>query len=157
MPRSCSDCGCLVESGVRIAMCDRPNCCCTALPAGVALEGMAAALRDAFESRDLTRFGALLADEARWGEDDAPNQCRSRTEVVATFQRLIDDGVGGHIMDLQTGPAGILLHLRIHWPDRSSRAGRDEVFHLYRVHDGRIIEIRPYDDREAAERALSAI
>ncbi len=118
---------------------------------------MAAQVRGAFESRDVTKFGALLADDARWGDDDAPNKCRSRTEVVETFQSLIDDGVGGEVAHLTTGPAGILCHLRILWPDPAIRTGRDEVFHLYRVHDGRIIEIRPYDDREAAETALSLI
>ncbi len=118
---------------------------------------MAAALRAAFDSRDLTSFGALLADGARWGEDDAPNRCRSRAEVAATFQRLIDDGVEGQVADMQTGPAGILCHLRIHWPGRASRSGPEEVFHLYRVRDGRIVEIRPYADREAAERDLSVI
>ena len=118
---------------------------------------MAVQIRGAFESRDMTTFGALLADDARWGDDDAPNKCRSRAEVVATFQRLIDDGVGGEVVDLKTGPAGILCHLRIHWPDWATQTGRDEIFHLYRVHDGRIIEIRPYDDREAGEAALSVV
>ncbi len=118
---------------------------------------MAAQLRGAFESQDLTKLGALLAEDARWGDDDAPNKCRSRTEVVATFQRLIGEGVAGEVADLRTGPAGILCHLRIHWPDPASRPGSDEVFHLYRVHGGQIIEIQPYDDREAAETALSAI
>ncbi|MDA8309156.1 MAG: nuclear transport factor 2 family protein [Actinomycetota bacterium] len=118
---------------------------------------MAAQLRSAFDARDMTTFGALLAEDAVWGDDDAPNTCRSRAEVVATFQRLITDGVGGEVADLKTGPAGILCHLHIHWPEPGSRRGRDEVFHLYRVHDGRIVEIRPYDDREAAENALSVV
>ncbi len=154
---SCADCGCLVEAGVRVSTCDGPGCCCTALPTSDALERMAAQLRSAFDARDMTTFGALLAEDAVWGDDDAPNTCRSRAEVVATFQRLITDGVGGEVADLKTGPAGILCHLHIHWPEPGSRRGRDEVFHLYRVHDGRIVEIRPYDDREAAENALSVV
>jgi ketosteroid isomerase-like protein len=154
---TCADCGCLVETGVRVFTCTGPNCCCMGLPTREALEGMAAQLRGAFDARDLTMFGALLAEDARWGDDDAPNKCRSRADVVATFQRLIDGGVAGEVADLKTGPAGILCHLRIHWPDPGSSPGRDEVFHLYRVRDGRIVEIQPFDDREAAETALSVI
>ena len=154
---TCADCGCLVEAGIRVSTCDGPSCCCLALPTREALEGMAAQLRDSFEAQDMTAFGALLAEDARWGDDDAPNKCRSRADVVATFERLIGDGVAGEVADLKTGPAGILCHLRIHWPDPATRPGRDEVFHLYRVHDGRIIEIRPYDDREAGETALSVV
>lgn len=154
---TCADCGCLVEAGVRVSTCDGRNCCCRALPTRGTLEGIAAQLRGAFEARDMTAFGALLAEDARWGDDDAPNKCRSRAEVVATFQRLIADGVVGEVADLKTGPAGILCRLRIHWPDSGSRSGRDEVFHLYLVDDGRIIEIRPYDDRDAGETALSVV
>ena len=80
---------------MRVSTCDDPNCCCTALPTREALEGMAAQLRGAFEARDMTTFGALLAEDVRWGDDDAPNKCRSRAEVVETFQTLIDEGVGG--------------------------------------------------------------
>lgn len=154
---TCADCGCLVEAGVRVSTCDGPNCCCTALPTREDLEGMAAQLRRALEARDLSAFEALLAEDARWGDDDAPNKCRGRAEVIATFQRLIASGVTGEVADLKTGPAGVLCHLRIRWPDPGSHPGRDEVFHLYLVRDGRIIEIQPYDDREAAETALSVI
>lgn len=154
---TCADCGCLVEAGVRLSTCDGPSCCCSALPTSEALDDMAAQIRVAFESRDMTSFGALLADDARWGDDDAPNKCRSRAEVVETFQGLIDAGVSGEVMDLKTGPSGVLCHLRIHWPDAAGRTGRDEIFHLYRIRDGRIIEIRPYDDRDAGETALSVV
>ncbi len=94
---ACADCGCLVEAGVRVSTCAGPGCCCSALPTSEALADidMAAQVRGAFESRDPKRFGALLADDARWGDDDAPNKCRSRAEVVETFQTLIDEGVGG--------------------------------------------------------------
>lgn len=118
---------------------------------------MATEIRTAFEARDIARFGALLAEDARWGDDIAPNKCRSRGEVVATFQRLLAEGVGGEVADLKTGPAGILCHLRIHWPDSSAHVGRGEVLHLYRVRNGRITEIQPYDDASEAEAALSAV
>ena len=105
----------------------------------------------------MTMFGALLAEGARWGDDGAPNRCHSRAEVVATFQRLIDAGVAGEVLELKTGPAGVLCHLRARRPGRPGPTGRYELFHLYRARDGKIIEIEPYDQREAAEAALSVI
>jgi hypothetical protein len=29
---ACADCGCLVERGERVAVCDDPQCCCVSLP-----------------------------------------------------------------------------------------------------------------------------
>lgn len=114
-------------------------------------------IRAAFEARDIARFGALLADDARWGDDTAPNKCGSRGEVVATFRRLLAEGVRAEVADVKTGPAGILCHLRVRWPDPSAHAERDEVLHLYRVRDGRITEIEPYDDDVMAQATLMSI
>ena len=115
---------------------------------------MAAQITAAFQARDMAAFGALLADDVRWGDDEAPGKCRTRGEVIATFQRLLAEGVRGEVGEAKTGPAGVLCRLRIHWPDPGIRS-RDQVFHLYRVRDGQIAEIKPYDDRSAAETALA--
>ncbi len=104
----------------------------------------------------MASFGSLLAPDARWGDDEAPNKCRSRGDVIATFQRLLADGVGGEVTETQTGPAGVLCHLRINWPNPTDQVRRDAVLHLYRVRNGQIVEIEPYDDRSAAEAALSS-
>ena len=153
---TCADCGCVVDRGVRLSTCGNPACCCRALPRREELDAMAAEIRAAFQARDLTRFGALLADDARWGDDTAPNRCRSRDEVVATFQCLLAEGVDGAVADLEIGAAGILCHLRIQWPGPSADWRRDEVFHLYRVVDGQISEIEPYDNADEARAGLAA-
>lgn len=155
MVMSCADCGCLVERGVRVTSCDRPTCCCSELPTREALDEMATEIRGAFESLDIARFGALLADDVRWGDDTAPNKCRTSAEVVATFERLLADGVRGEVADLKTGSAGILCRLVLRWPDEPVHLGRDEIFHLYRVRGRRISEIEPYDSASEAEAALS--
>ncbi|HLI16089.1 MAG TPA: nuclear transport factor 2 family protein [Acidimicrobiales bacterium] len=119
------------------------------------LEVLAARLRDALVSHDLGRFGALLADDARWGDDEAAHPCRSREEVVATFRRAIDSGASGEVVGVRTGPGGILLELRVRWPPGAGRPDRD-VFHLCRVREGRISEIEPFAERAAAQAALAA-
>ncbi len=157
MTMACADCGCLVERGVRVSTCGAGDCCCIALPTSQSLHEMTAKITAAFEAGDITAFGALLADDVRWGDDEAPNKCRTRGDVIATFQRLLAEGVRGEVSEAKSGPAGILCRLRIHWPHPAGRQTRDEVLHLYRVRNGQIVEIEPYDDRSAAEAALASV
>jgi ketosteroid isomerase-like protein len=156
MPMACADCGCLVEHGVRVSTCGTEGCCCGTLPTRQSLDGIAVQITAAFAERDMESFGRLLANDARWGDDDAPNRCHTRGEVIATFQRLLAEGVGGEITETMTGRAGILCHLRIDWPGPGESGRRNEVLHLYRVRDGQIVAIEPYDDRLAAETALAS-
>lgn len=156
MSIACADCGCLVELGVRVATCDDGGCCCSTLPTRQSLEEIAARVAAAFGQRDIESFGSLLADDARWGDDDAPNKCRTRADVVATFERLLAEDVSGDVTETKIGRAGILCHLRIDWPAPADSHRRSEVLHLYRVRDGQIIEIEPYDDQLEAEAALAS-
>lgn len=153
---SCADCGCQVQRDVRADVCGREGCCCRDLPTQQQLDDIAAGVKAAFEARDMVTFGELLADDARWGDDDAPSKCRTRSDVIATFQRLLGEGVGGEVTETKTGPAGILCRMRIHWPSADIRERRDVVLHLYRVRNGLIVEIEPFDDQTAAEAALAA-
>jgi len=109
----------------------------------------------AFTTRDLTAFGALLADDARWGDDDTPNRCRSRREVVATFDRLLREGVGGEVVETRTGPRGVMCRLRVDWPSTTDDPRHETLYHVYLVRDGRITEIRRYDDPTSAVEALA--
>lgn len=74
----CPQCGCIKESGLRVAACGDPDCCCQQIATRTGLERIAAELLAAFEARDMEAFGALLADDARWGGDTIPNRCRNR-------------------------------------------------------------------------------
>ena len=53
------------------------------------MDRVAAQIQSAFATKDLDALGRLLAPDARWGDDDNPNKCRSRSDVVATFDRLL--------------------------------------------------------------------
>lgn len=154
MLMACADCGCLVDQGLRVSACGMAGCCCSTLPTRQALDQITAQIVAAFADRDLEAFGRLLADDARWGDDEAPNKCGSRGEVVATFQRLLAEGVGGAVTGTTAGRAGILCHLRIDWPDSADSFRRHEVFHLYRVREGQIVAIEPYDNKLSGESAL---
>lgn len=156
MEMFCADCGCLVDRGVRISSCGKPGCCCLDLPTRASLETLAEEIRTAFATRNLADFGALLAEDARWGDDEHPNRCRSRADVIAAFDRLLRDGVGGAVTETATGPAGVLCRLRVEWPDPADRTRGEAFYHLYRVRDGRIAAIQRYDDRASALEALGS-
>ncbi len=111
-------------------------------------------LQRAFAAKDLDLLGSLLADDARWGDDDAVNKCRGRDQVVGTFSRLLDEGVDGRVEECRAGPNGVLCKLRVDWPGSGDRSQRESLFHLYVVRDERIVEIRRYDDYDSALEAL---
>jgi ketosteroid isomerase-like protein len=111
-------------------------------------------LREAIAGRDLQSFGGLLADDVRWGDDDNPRRCRSRADVLATFGRLLDEGVGAEITELTEGRYGVLCGLEVEWAAGTDRPGGRRLFHTYLVRDGKIAEIRRYDDRPSAAEAV---
>jgi ketosteroid isomerase-like protein len=152
---ACAQCGCVVDRGLRLVPCGDGACCCRALSTRASLEALAAQVGEALGSRDLDAFGEVLAEDVRWGDDDAPNACRTRAEVLGVFSSFVEDGARGEVSDLEVGPAGVLCLLRVHWPEATGRGRRTELFHLYRVRDGRIVEIEPFDERDAARAALA--
>jgi ketosteroid isomerase-like protein len=111
-------------------------------------------IRSAFANRDFDSFGELVADDARWGDDDHPNRCRGRRDVLANYRRLVDQGVTGDVAETKTGPAGVMCELRVEWPGGADRSGPTTLFQVFLVRDGRIVEIRGYDDRESAFEAI---
>ncbi|TAN27492.1 MAG: nuclear transport factor 2 family protein [Actinomycetota bacterium] len=115
---------------------------------------LAEQVREAFAARDLQAFGALLSDDVTWGDVDMPRGCRNRTEVLTTLNSLLDKQVDGRITELETGEAGILCGLAVEWPKDDPRAGDTELFHVYMVRDGKIYQIRRYDDRDSAAAAV---
>ncbi|MHB1519572.1 MAG: nuclear transport factor 2-like protein [Acidimicrobiales bacterium] len=79
-------------------------------------DDLAHRLRAALDSRDLDAFGTLLSDDVRWGSDDHPRACRNRSDVLATFARLMSEGAEGVITELAVGAKGILCGLAVAWP-----------------------------------------
>ncbi|MHB1969473.1 MAG: nuclear transport factor 2 family protein [Acidimicrobiales bacterium] len=155
MVTTCAECGCLVERGVRVAACADDACCCSHLSTREALDHLARAVRTALSEGDLEGFGSLLAPDVRWGDDDAPNRCRSRDDVVSTLRGALERGVNGSLGEVETGPAGVLAHLVVTRSDAPEKS-RD-LYHLYAVRAGRISEIVPYSSRADAAAALAAI
>ncbi|HEY1990604.1 MAG TPA: nuclear transport factor 2 family protein [Acidimicrobiales bacterium] len=109
-------------------------------------------IRQAYSTRNLDALGPLLAEDVTWGDPGHPRSCRNRSDVLATFSRLMADGVDGEVTELSQGATGLLCGLAAHWPDGAGEPERN-VFHVYRVQDGLITRIDRFDDRDSAAEA----
>ncbi|HWE71483.1 MAG TPA: nuclear transport factor 2 family protein [Acidimicrobiales bacterium] len=110
-------------------------------------------IRRAYSTRDLGVLAPLLADDVTWGDPAHPRGCRSRSDVLATFSRVMADGVDGEITELSEGSEGLLCGLAVQWPDEHPRSDDRALFHVYRIRDGLISRIERYDDRDSAAQA----
>ena len=104
-------------------------------------------VRTAYESRDLAALGPLLAEEVTWGDPGTPGACHCRDEVLAAFGRLKEAGVAAELLSVRDGPGGVVVHLGLAGGQR---------WQALSVRDGRIVEIRGYDDASSAQEAVGA-
>jgi hypothetical protein len=148
----CADCGCIVDQGVRLVPCNTTDCCCADLPVRT-LDDVAEILTSAFAEKDMDALGRLLADDAHWGDDDHPNKCRSRSDVLATFNRLLGEGVDGTVTETIVGPGGVAVLLHVQWPNPGDGRGVN-FYQAYLVRGGLVTEIQRHDDRKSAAEAV---
>jgi len=154
MEMYCAECGCLIDHGARVVPCASASCCCRDLRVRHRTVGeVNSALQSAFANRDLAALGRLLASDARWGDDDHPNKCRSRSDIVATFERMLGEGVDGRVSESVTGSKGIALKLHVRWPNPGEGRGVD-FWQSYIVSAGVVTEIQRHDDRRSAVAAI---
>jgi ketosteroid isomerase-like protein len=109
----------------------------------------------AFATKNLDAFGDLLADDARWGDDTHPRRCRSRADVIATFSRVMTEGVDGEVAEVVVGRNAVMCRVEVRWPQPGDNRSGVDFWHVYLINDGKISEIRRYDDRDSALEALA--
>jgi ketosteroid isomerase-like protein len=115
-------------------------------------KSLATKLERAYSTGDLEKVAPLFAEDIRWGDKELPWKCRGRSEVLATFSRFMARGVTADVTEMKTGTKGVLVGLRVRWPDQATNHDR-VLFHVYLVQDDEIAEIQRYDDRRCAARA----
>ena len=117
------------------------------------MDQVAAQIQSAFATKELDALGRLLAPDARWGDDDHLNKCRSRSDVVATFDRLLAEGVDGSVTEAVIGSNGVAVLLHFQWPNPGEGRGVN-FYQSYIVSHGVVTEIQRHDDRRSAVAAL---
>ena len=75
--------------------------------------------------------------------------------MLNTFASLMAEGVEGDVTEMTVGSSGIACRLHVRWPDPADKGRGVDFFHVYMVRDGRVSEIRRYDDRASALAAVN--
>ena len=108
-----------------------------------------ARLRSALESGDLDAYGALLADDVRWGDT-----CNNRSEVLKHLAGLRAAGIETTLAECSPGDSAVLVGFTVREPSRSGSTRERSVYQVLGLRDGRIVDISGYPSRtEAAEHA----
>ena len=120
------------------------------------VEAMSERIRAAYEQADLDGFAELLAEDVRWGDDEHPNRCRNRDDVLSTFAAWVGAGVSAKVTALDIGPQGVACKLHVEWAAPNDRARGVNFWHVFLIHGGQITEIRRSNDAKSAQQAIQA-
>jgi DNA-binding transcriptional MerR regulator len=117
-----------------------------------AVEAVAKRLRAAVEAADLTEFADLLDPRVRWGgEQDTPQTCHSRDEVLRVYRDGRAAGARARVTEVATHGNRILVGLRVQWAASSSTADQEEDrYQVLKLARGRIVDIRGFAERDQA-------
>jgi hypothetical protein len=122
-----------------------------------AMETMAARIRIALNARDMTAFRSLIGEGAQWGEGgpDDERTCHNRNEIIATYKRLLAEGVRGTVTETTTGPGGVVCSLEVEWPDRSPNRRGPTIYQAFLVTNGFVTRIQGHDNHQHAIAAIA--
>ena len=112
-------------------------------------------VREALGSADLSAFADLLDPAVRWGApDDMEGGCQNRKQVLDWYRRGRDAGARASVTEVVPNGDKILVGLRVTGtPAADDLGGAADRWQVLTVADGRVIDIRGFDDRaEAAVR-----
>ena len=111
-------------------------------------------VKAALESADLNAFRELLDPEARWGPPDDPvSGCQNRDEVLAWYGRARDEGMRALVTEVIPGANKLLVGLKVTGsPAAAEQCGEAERWQVLTLGGGRVVDIRGFDDRDAAAR-----
>jgi ketosteroid isomerase-like protein len=116
----------------------------------LALEHLAAEVRNALGSADLEAYRDLLDPNVTWGAPGDPNpSCRNRDEVLTWYRRGRAEGVRADVTEATVHGDAILVGLAIHGHDA------DQRWQVLTVAGGKVVDIRGFEDRESAVGSLT--
>lgn len=149
----CADCGCVVESGRRVALCGRDDCCCAHLPIGgeaeSSIDALAQRVKAALESAEPAQFAELLDPNVKWGaaEDPKPS-CQNRDQVLRWYERGRGEGTRAHVISVEAHGDKILVQLRVF--NLSDPTNEHERWQVMACNNGRVVDIRGFESRDEA-------
>jgi ketosteroid isomerase-like protein len=110
-------------------------------------------VKSALESGDLDAIRDLLDPGARWGAPEGPSgaDCHNRDQVIAWWAGARAAGAQAVVTEVTAGAGTLLVGLDVTGtPAAHEAGGTAERWQVLTVRDGRIADIRGFDDRAAA-------
>jgi ketosteroid isomerase-like protein len=119
------------------------------------LDSLAARLHSALATRDLDAVAAMLDENVRWGgQEDAPETCHSRADVMSRLARQRAAGLETTVLEVVPGKEAILVGLSLKRPLPGGYGREHTVHQVLKVRDQRVVDIRGFSSRlEAAAHA----
>lgn len=120
------------------------------------LTELAGRVTAALTAGDLEGYRDLLAPDARWGPADEPDWgCHGRNEILRWFGSSRDKGMAARVDEVVVGHDCLLVGLTVSGtPGALEAGGTTPRWQVLAVRDGRIVDIRGFDNRsDAAGRA----
>jgi hypothetical protein len=118
------------------------------------MEQIAQLVRVALQAADLNAYRELLDPHVSWGPpDDEVSGCHNRDEVLEWYQLARDSGVRANVTETIVKGDRILVGLSIR--QTNSAVGVDSPrWQILMVANGKVKDIRGFDDRDEAFRRL---
>jgi hypothetical protein len=110
-------------------------------------------VKSALVSGDLDAIRDLLDPGARWGAPEGPSDadCHNRDQVIAWWASARAAGAQAVVTEVTVGTGTLLVGLDVTGtPAAHEAGGTAERWQVLTVRDGRIADIRGFDDRAAA-------
>jgi len=82
--------------------------------------------------------------------------CHNRNEIIATYKRLLAEGVRGTVTETTAGPGGVVCCMEVEWPEQSPNRRGPTMYQAFFVADGLVTRIVGHDDRDRAIAAISS-
>jgi ketosteroid isomerase-like protein len=103
-------------------------------------------LETACRDLDLDLLGSLLHPEVRW-----TGLCKDRTQVLDWYRAVLAEGIEASVRSVEVDRDAVVLGLTVTRVARGARPAPPEpLYQVCTVHDGQIVEIRGYPDRDSA-------
>src|SRR6266550_2669457 len=110
-------------------------------------QAIAERLRSAFEQQDLGILAGVLDPDVRWGgEEDTPETCHNRADVLAWYGGLIDRGFRASTAETAVEPDRIVFTLDVTRPG----GGTSRNHQVFRIASGHVVDIRDHEEGPAA-------
>ena len=115
-------------------------------------QSTAGKLRAAFEDEDEALLASVLDPAVRWGgEEETPETCHTREEVIAWYSQLRTAGVRARVQQAITFEHAVVLGLILTRPDGGPASEVPAfVYQVFRLTGDKVIDIRGFPERDEA-------